>query len=426
MAESDALLTALLALHPKRIDLSLERMHRLLAALDHPEQKSPPIIHIAGTNGKGSTLAFLRAMLVANGHKIHAYTSPHLVRFHERIQLNGQIIEEARLADCLTRCQQANKDAAITFFEITTAAAFLAFAETPADYLLLEVGLGGRLDATNVMTPKLTAITPISLDHMEFLGNDIATIAAEKAGIIKPGVPVVSAPQHAEAARVIEAHAYDLQAPLFIGGQDWLSFAENERLIFQHTDGLLDLPMPALVGAHQFVNAGTALALARLLNLPERAMAEGLVQARWPARLQKLTRNLTGGRIATACPNADIWLDGGHNVAAARALTDWLNAHPDQRPTELVLGMLNTKAHEDFLAVLSKITAPLKLHCIAIEGQENSLAADTLAASAKNLGLNAQAHASLGDALAEIGDAPVRIVISGSLYLAGQVLADNF
>ncbi len=432
MPESQSLLADLLKLHPKRIDLSLGRMHRLLAALDHPEQKLPPIIHIAGTNGKGSTLAFLRAMLVANGHKVHSYSSPHLQHFHERIELDGRPITEAYLVDCITRCQQANGTAPITFFEITTAAAFLAFAQTQADYLLLEVGLGGRLDATNVITPQLTAITPISTDHTEFLGDNLADIAREKAGIIKAHVPVVSAPQEPAAAQMIAAQAAQLSAPLAQGGQDWLSYIENDRLIFQHENGLLDLPPPCLNGAHQIINAGTALALAQHLNLPEDALAQGLVQAHWPARLQQITQ----GALCRACPNADIWLDGGHNAAAAQAIVNWLNSQqtrPINRPVHFILGMLNTKAHKDFLQALTHITAPLKIECVAIDGQENSLAATILADTAQKLGLKAQAHASLSHALEQIGQdseqasaqAPIRLVIGGSLYLAGLVLTHN-
>lgn len=418
---SDSLLDALAKLHPKRIDLSLARMHRLLGALGHPEQNTPPVIHIAGTNGKGSTLAFLRAMLTANDDKVHAYTSPHLVRFCERIVLRGCPIGETQLSDCLRRCQAANDGAPITFFEITTAAAFLAFAETAADYLLLEVGLGGRLDATNVVRPRATAITPISRDHSEFLGDTIAAIAAEKAGIIKPDTPVACAPQTPEAARVIETHGKAAKAPLYMGGQDWTSFSENGRLVFQDANGLLDLPLPALAGNHQIVNAGTAVALARLLGVAEKPIGEGLRKTVWAARLQKLTE----GRWASLCPQAEIWLDGGHNEAAAAALADWCETQNDARPLHIVLGMMASKTHARFLNSFVALAPRPRLHCVPIDGQKNAIAPEKLVAIAKKLNFKAQAHENLHQALAAVGDGPARVLIVGSLYLAGQVLAEN-
>jgi dihydrofolate synthase/folylpolyglutamate synthase len=252
-------------------------------------------VHIAGTNGKGSTLAMIRAGREGAGLTVHAYTSPHLVRFHERIRLAGDLIEEDALSDILDRCLVANGPEAITYFEITTAAAFVAFAETPADMTLLEVGLGGRLDATNVVdTPRLTVITPVDMDHQQFLGDTLADIAAEKAGIIKRGVPVVVGRQQDEALEVIEARANRLGAPILAHGQHWHVWEERGRLVFQDETGLLDLPLPALPGAHQIENAGTALAALRALGHDETACEAAMRNATWPARMQRLRKGQTG------------------------------------------------------------------------------------------------------------------------------------
>lgn len=420
---SDALLTQLLALHPKLIDLSLDRMWRLLAALDHPQDKCPPIIHIAGTNGKGSTAALLRAMLEAEGKTVHAYHSPHLVNFHERIVLNGQAIDETALADVLARVEAANQGRPITFFEVTTAAAFLAFSETHADYLILEVGLGGRLDATNVITPALSAITPVSLDHMDFLGDTLLSIAEEKAGIMKTGVSCVIAPQDDAALRHIEGLAARRGTPLICAGQDYHAQAEDGRLLFHHGDGLLDLPLPRLAGTHQIINAGTAIMLARTLGVSEAAMAQGLETAQWPARLQRLSQGPLLERLAQQNPQGQLWLDGGHNEAAAKALADWLAAQPDTLPKHMIIGLLNTKAHEAYLAALAPTGA--HMHCVPIDGNDNALAADILAAAARQAGLQAQAYDSIEKALDAIGAPNALILIAGSLYLAGQVLRDN-
>ena len=277
-----------MSLHPKVIDLTLDRVWRLLAALDHPERRLPPVIHIAGTNGKGSTQAMIRAGLEAAGNRVHAYTSPHLARFHERIRLAGALIAEPHLTQVLDRCHAANGGESITYFEITTAAAFLACSETPADYTLLEVGLGGRLDATNVVDPVLSIITPVSIDHVQFLGDTVAKIAAEKAGIIKRGVPVVVGPQPDEALEVIEATAARLGAPVLAQGQQWQVWQERGRLVFEDETGLLDLPLPALIGAHQIENAGAALAALRALGIGEAACTAAMTNASWPARMQRL------------------------------------------------------------------------------------------------------------------------------------------
>ena len=422
-ADSDALLAQLLSLHPKLIDLSLDRMWRLLAALEHPQDKCPPIIHIAGTNGKGSTAAMLRAMLEADGKTVHAYHSPHLVRFHERILLAGEEISEAALADVLARVEAANQGHPITFFEVTTAAAFLAFAETPADYLILEVGLGGRLDATNVITPKLSAITPVSLDHQDFLGDTLLSIAEEKAGIMKSGVACIVAPQEPEAQAHIETLAARRGTPLICAGQDYHIGEEDGRLVYHYESGLLDLPLPQLTGAHQLINAGTAIALARELGVSETAIAQGLETAKWSARLQRLNKGLLVTQLEAQNPQGQLWLDGGHNEAAAKALAAWAKTQTSDRPLHIILGLLNTKAHAAYLAALADTGADI--YCVPIPDNDNCIAPDTLAASAKALGLEAAAFADIEKALTAISAPNALILIAGSLYLAGHVLRDN-
>ena len=421
--KSDTLLTQLLALHPKLIDLSLERMWRLLSALDHPQDKCPPIIHIAGTNGKGSTAAMLRAMLEADGKTVHAYHSPHLVHFHERILLRGSQVSETGLADVLARVEAANQGRPITFFEVTTAAAFLAFCESPADYLILEVGLGGRLDATNVVTPALSAITPVSLDHQDFLGDTLLSIAEEKAGIMKTGVRCILAPQAADVREHMELLARKCSAPLICAGQEFTAHAENGRLIFQYEAGLLDLPLPRLSGAHQIDNAGTALALAQQLGVSSTAMAQGLETVDWPARLQRLTKGPLVDRLSGLSPQSRLWLDGGHNEAAAHALAQWLKSQADTQPVHLIIGLLNTKAHEAYLAALAGTDAEVSF--VPIPGNDNSLAPETLVESANRLKLHATAYPTIEKAL-DANSAPNALVlIAGSLYLAGHVLAEN-
>ena len=423
-ANSDRLLKQLLALHPRLIDLSLDRMWRLLSALNHPQDKCPPIIHIAGTNGKGSTASLLRAMLEADGKPVHAYYSPHLVDFHERIVLAGTQISEAHLADVLARVEAANGGAPITFFEVTTAAAFLAFSEHKADYLILEVGLGGRLDATNVVTPKLCAITPISLDHQDFLGDTILSIAEEKAGILKPGVPAVVAPQTPDVRAFLEGVAARKGAPLTLAGQDFTTHEEAGRLVFQHDKGLQDLPLPALAGAHQVVKAGTALACAQALGVSPQAMAIGLETVGWPARLQKLSKGPMVERVKTRLPNAQIWLDGGHNPAAAKALADWLPSQiAPQQSLHIIIGLLSSKSHTDYLAALAATGA--HIHCVPIADTPAALAPHVLAAEAKAQGLDASPHDTIENALQAITAPNALILIAGSLYLAGQVLGEN-
>ncbi|MBV7408349.1 folylpolyglutamate synthase/dihydrofolate synthase family protein [Maritimibacter sp. DP1N21-5] len=410
----------MMSLHPKIIDLTLDRVWRLLEALDHPERRLPPVIHIAGTNGKGSTLAMIRAGLEADGKRVHAYTSPHLARFHERIRLAGDLITEAHLTEVLDRCYEANGGASITYFEITTVAALLAFAETPADYTLLEVGLGGRLDATNVVDPVLSVITPVSIDHTQYLGDTLARIAGEKAGIIKRGVPVVVGPQDDEALEVIEATAARLGAPVIAQGQHWHVWQERGRLVFQDETGLLDLPLPALIGAHQIDNAGAALASLRALRVGTEACEAAMVNASWPARMQRLRQ----GPLVELAGGAELWLDGGHNPAAGQAIARVLETLTDKK-LYLICGMLNTKDIAGFMRPLMGHAE--RLTAVSIPGEAATLSAEETAAAARTAGLSATTAPSVAEALSAIvtEDPAARVLICGSLYLAGQVLREN-
>ena len=422
---SDRVLERLGRLHPKLIDLSLGRVERLLAALGNPQDKLPPVVHVAGTNGKGSTIAALRACLEAGGYRVHAYTSPHLVRFHERIRLAGQLIEEGALIALLEECERANDGAPITYFEITTAAAFLAFVRTPADVSLLETGLGGRLDATNVVSrPAVTAITPISPDHQAFLGDTIAQIAGEKAGILKAGAPAVIAPQLPEAEAVIEARASGFGVPLLRWQREWCCEAAGNGMRFSGEHWRLDLPWPSLPGAHQIVNAGTAIAcLEQLQAFPvsSDAVAKGLLHIEWPARLQRLTR---GPLVAMMPPGWELWLDGGHNPGAGIILAD-VAANWCDRPLYLVVGMMNTKDAAGFLAPLAPYAK--ELAGVTIPGEENPLPAEAIAASARSVGMTATIAASVDVGLAGFiaQSTRGRVLICGSLHFAGTVLAQN-
>ncbi|HEV2301188.1 MAG TPA: folylpolyglutamate synthase/dihydrofolate synthase family protein [Stellaceae bacterium] len=424
-AGSDRVLERLARLHPKRIDLSLGRIERLLGRLGNPEARLPPVIHVAGTNGKGSTVATLRASLEAAGYRVHAYTSPHLVRFHERIRLAGRLIDEAALLALLEESEGANEGEPITYFEITTAAAFLAFARTPADIVLLETGLGGRLDATNVVAaPAVAAITPISLDHQDFLGHTIAKIGREKAGILKSGRPAVIGPQPRDAERVIAARAAQIGAPLFRFGREWHAFPSEGGMRYEGGSWRLDLPAPALYGRHQIENAGTAIACLENLDgfaLSPPAIAAGLRRIEWPARLQRLSR---GPLAAALGPGAELWLDGGHNPGCGEVLAEAAAGWRD-RPLDLVVGMLKTKDAAGFLRPLSRHARSLQ--AVTIPGEENPLAAEAIVAAARSVGLAAQSAASLAAALAAIaakGGSP-RVLVCGSLHLAGRVLAEN-
>lgn len=410
-----------MAFHPKIIDLTLDRVWRLLAALDHPERRLPPVIHIAGTNGKGSTQAMIRAGLEAGGHNVHAYTSPHLARFHERIRLAGDLISEPALTALLDECMRANDGGAITYFEITTVAALLAFARTPADYTLLEVGLGGRLDATNVVAaPALTIITPVSIDHQQYLGDTLAEIAGEKAGILKRGAPCIVGPQADAGLEVIEARAARVGAPLLAYGQHWHVWAERGRLVFQDEAGLMDLPLPNLPGPHQIQNAGAAIAALRYLGQDEMAIEAAVTRAYWPARMQRLR----SGPLPERAPGVELWLDGGHNPAAGFAIADTLSALP-RRPTYLICGMLNTKDIAGFLRPVAGLTA--QLYAVSIPNEAATLPAAATAEAARVAGISAVVADDVAGALDQIVaiDPTARVLICGSLYLAGAILREN-
>ena len=418
---SDPILQRMMAMHPKVIDLTLDRMVQVLPALGHPERHLPPIIHVAGTNGKGSTQAMIRAGMEAAGRVVHAYTSPHLARFHERIRVAGQIISEPDLTAILDECERACQGRSITFFEVTTAAALLAFARTPADYTLLEVGLGGRFDATNVFAaPLLTIITPVSIDHQQYLGDTLPEIASAKAGIIKRRVPCVVGPQAGAALEVIEAEAARLGAPLLVHGQHWHAAAERGRLIFQDENGLLDLPLPNLPGPHQIDNAGAALMALRHLGFDADACEAAVSRADWPARMQRLRH----GPLVSAAPLVELWLDGGHNPAGGAAVAATLAAMT-KRPTHLICGMLNTKDVRGYMEPLApQVTS---LQAVSIPGERNTLPAEDTRDAALAAGINAATAPSVAAALATIAaaDPQARVLICGSLYLAGSVLREN-
>lgn len=425
MSAADDALARFAALHPKKIDLTLGRTERLLEKLGNPHHRMPRVVHVAGTNGKGSTIAFLRAMLEASGAKVHVFTSPHLVRFNERIRLAGQLITDAELAEACDRIEAVNAGDPITFFEITTALAFDLFARTPADYTLIEVGLGGRFDSTNVIpAPEVAVITPVSLDHREHLGDTVAKIAGEKAGIIKPGAKVVIAEQVPEAMRVLERAAAKARSTALIGGEAFHAHAEGGRLLYQAEDALLDLPLPRLMGPHQLINAASAITALRLLA-PERAtnaaISEGLQKVEWPARFQRLT-----GRLAKlAPPNAELWLDGGHNADGARVLAETLVSLEEKAPRPLVL-ICATMARKDASEILTPFLG-LAQELLAVPlAHEGARPPQELAAAARNVGIPAAEAGSLEQSLAYLGArrwaTPPRILIIGSLYLAGEVL----
>ena len=428
------LIARLSALHPERIDLGLERMQRLLERLDHPERKLPPVIHVAGTNGKGSTIAYLRAMLEAAGLRVHVYTSPSLVRINERFRLGrsggGTLVGDDELYAALEDCERVNAGAPITIFEIETAAAFCLFARHPADVLLLEVGLGGRLDATNMIdAPLATVIAPISMDHTEFLGDTLAAIAREKAGIIKRGVPVICAEQPAEAIAVIEQDARKMRAPLHAAGEGWHVNVERGRLVYQDERGLMDLPAPKLFGRHQFDNAGLAIATLRAqdrFRIAPAAFEAGIVNAEWPARMQRLS---SGALWEHAPPGCEIWLDGGHNAEGGRVAAAALGDLEERvsRPLVVIVGMMANKDASTFLANFAGLTR----HIVAVQIPDNDNAMPTarLADAARALGMRVETAASVEAALRALArlvyEVPPRILITGSLYLAGHVLSAN-
>ena len=404
--------------------MSLGRVERLLAALGTPQDAIGPTIHVAGTNGKGSTVAYLRAMAEAAGLSVNAYTSPHLVRFNERIRIAGTEIADAELVELLADVERVNAGAPITFFEITTVAAFLAFARRPADLTLLEVGMGGRLDATNVVrAPVCSVITPVSFDHMDYLGDTLTAIAGEKAGILKPGVPAVIAPQRPEAAAAIAARAIETGAPLFRAGQEWHGAAKDGCLSY-HGVRTRALPLPVLPGPHQIVNAATAVAAAEMLpgrlRLDDTAIAAGLVRAHWPARLQRLTRGPLVDLLPAGCA---LWLDGGHNEDGARAIAAWAATLTDGAPLDIVLALRSTKRAEPVLEALRP--ALRRLVCVGNPADPVASPPDLLADAARRIGITPVLEAPDVAAGLRLLDAPRRVLVCGSLYLAGAVLADN-
>jgi dihydrofolate synthase/folylpolyglutamate synthase len=425
MSRTDAILKRLTTLYPKFMDLDLGRERNLLAELGHPEQHLPPVIHVAGTNAKGSTIAYLRAVLEAAGKRVHVYTSPHLVRFNERIRLAGKLVGTRRINDALEAVERVNAGRPITQFEITTSAAFKLFAETPADYLLLEVGLGGDFDSTNVVDHPLgVIITPVDFDHQKWLGDSIAEIASHKAGILKRGSPAVIGRQRDEGLREIERAARRLGVTPFVQGRDYDGYAQHGRLVYQDEDGLLDLPPPALVGHHQFDNAALAVAAVRHFRLPvsEAQIAQGLRTVTWPARIQPLA-----GKLRDLLPrDAELWLDGAHNAHGAAALALSLKEMNAARPRPLVLivGMMNTRPPADFFEPFREL-AP-KVLTLDIPGEPNAHSARFIAEEGARIGLDARTGRSLLPALRAAATVKgARIVICGSLYLGGYVLMRN-
>ncbi|MEG9861665.1 MAG: folylpolyglutamate synthase/dihydrofolate synthase family protein [Parvularculales bacterium] len=414
------------ALYPRQIDLSLTRMGRLLEALGSPHTHLPTVIHVAGTNGKGSVIAFLHAFLEQAGLRVHVYTSPHLVRFEERIRLAGSVIDERELMALLEECEQVNKGEPITVFEVITAAALLACSRVPADVMLLETGLGGRLDATNVVArPLASIITPISLDHRDFLGDTIAAIAAEKAGIIKTGVPVIVGCQMEEALAVLRAHAADKAAPIYEQGQDFTAWSEGGGMVYQDTHGLLDLSLPALSGIHQIDNAGAAIATLRFggLSVADSAIEKGVRSVEWPGRLQALTANNLSLAIPIR-PDAEIWLDGGHNPGAALVLSYAMKSMAQARPLPLYLitGMMANKDAATFFSVFGDIAHGVQTVALP---DGSGWSAENLADMARGVGLEAYPAANVQaalDAIFQNEKNPCRILICGSLKLAGHIL----
>jgi dihydrofolate synthase/folylpolyglutamate synthase len=428
-----AALADLAALHPKKIDLGLDRIERVLSALGHPQHKLPPTVHVAGTNGKGSTLAYIRAIAEAQGLSCHVYTSPHLVAFNERIVLASEQISDPVLIDVLRRVRAANDGAPLSFFEATTAAMFLAFSEHPADLCLIEVGLGGRYDATNVITPVLSAVTPIDYDHAEFLGTDLAGIAREKAGIFKRNTPALIGAQTPLVSAVLDAECNKLGLTPHMFGQDYRAYEEHGRLVFEDNTALLDLPLPRLSGAHQIQNAGLAIACARQLQFDDKAIALGLEHVTWPARMQYLTSGELADMVRES--GGELWLDGGHNPHAARAVAAKmadLEAR-DSRPLIMIMGLLANKDVGGYLEAFEGLASTVI--AVDIDGHA-SLASTELAARAKERGFLTQTANNLIDAVQRAintGEAlsrqtpqqpitPPRILICGSLYLAGEVL----
>jgi dihydrofolate synthase / folylpolyglutamate synthase len=420
-----------MAHHPRVITLGLERIERLLKRLGSPEKKLPPLVHVAGTNGKGSLVAYLRAMTEAAGYRVHVYTSPHLVRFNERIRIAGRLIEDDELGNLLTECEEANGEEPISFFDITTALAYLAFSRVPADIGIIEVGMGGRFDSTNVIEPAVSAITPVGYDHTGFLGDKLEGIAWEKAGIIKRAVPVVIGRQREVSAKVIEDEAAKLTAPLFRMGREWQVTPTSSGFRYESDLQTLNLPAPALVGAHQLDNAATAVACverlrAARIDIGDSAVRKGLLSVEWPARLQKLTRGPLPDSLPPGC---ELWLDGGHNedcgLALARVASDWAK-EPAPLPLYLIFGMLTTKDASGFLRPLARHAKAAR--AVPFPEGHSAYTPEEACAKAAEVGLDCVPANDIGAALEDLlatQPAPMRVLICGSLYLAGAVLARN-
>ncbi len=436
MSAAEREINALMALHPKGFDLSLGRITRLLERLGNPHEKLPPVIHIAGTNGKGSTSAFCRAILEAHGLKVHVHTSPHLVNWHERFRMGagggGRLVADDVLADALRRVADANQGETITVFEILTAVMFVLFSEHPADAALIEVGLGGRFDATNVIAhPAVSVIMSISLDHQAYLGDRVELIAAEKAGIIKSGSPVVIGAQTEEAAReVLIESAERLRCPLSIYGLDFFAVEENGRLAYQDEDELIDLPLPRLAGRHQQSNAAAAIRSLKAagFKLNERQIAEGLLNVSWPGRLERLT---SGRLVDTAMQGVELWIDGGHNPGAGKVIAEAMATlnDRDSRPLFLITGMINTKDPVGYFDAFAGMAR--HVFTVPVSESEAGLDPEFLADTADEAGLTAESAKDVETAIATICknwdglERPPRILIGGSLYLLGDVLKAN-
>lgn len=423
---------ALMELHPKGFDLSLGRIRQLLELLGNPHNALPSVIHIAGTNGKGSCAAFCRALLEAGGHTAHVHTSPHLVRWHERFRLAGSLVDDDVLAEAVRQVAAANKARPITVFEILTAVMFKLFAEHPADAAVIEVGLGGRADATNVIDrPAVSVIMPIGLDHQAYLGETVELIAGEKAGIMKQGVPVVIAAQsYTEARDELVARAHSLDCPMQIYGETFIAFEEHGRLVYQDTDCLLDLPLPALAGRHQLSNAAAAIAALRTggFSLTEQAAERAMKTVSWPARMQRLNH---GALVDLAPEGAEIWIDGGHNPDGAAMAAEFLAAREEEveRPLFMIVGMINTKDPLGYFRVFEGLVR----HVFTVPVPESEAGAEpsVLADMALEAGLSAEPMDGVQQALQLLTESwnglerPPRILIGGSLYLAGHVLRAN-
>ena len=426
--ESEKILARLNDLHPRVIDLSLDRIYQLLKKLENPHKKIPPVIHIAGTNGKGSTLSFIKAGLEANGDFVHSYISPHLKRFNERIKIRGKEIDEALLSEYLLHCEKSNLGESITIFEITTCAAFLAFSKTTADYTLLEVGLGGRLDATNVIkSPLLSIITPVSMDHEKFLGNTIEKIAFEKAGILKTDSLGIIGKQSSEVQRIIDEQARSLNVPLSVYGRDWVSKKYKEKLVYEDNDGAFTFPSPTLVGDHQFENAGIAITALKSLRIKKKFSEKGLLTVDWPARLQKLKTGPLIDCLRNLSYTTELWIDGGHNKAAAKAISQFLT-EPFCGKSHVICGMINSKDVKAFLSEIKGI--PESIVCVRVPNEHSSLTAKQIFVEARRVNPNSFTAQSLDQAIQHIvsqnsQNKGIRILICGSLYLSGYILRNH-